>query len=89
VSCFFALNIASPILPIGIGGKFKVGARSKYNKTLKRLYGNKAASIAKSPKALKDTLFIASIRTVKSNDKQHAHHENEWYSVVDEIIDLA
>ena len=31
---------------------------------------------------------IASVRTVKSDDKQRKYAEEEWYSVIDELIAL-
>ena len=83
-----ALNVSSLIIPSGQNGKFRVGARSKYYKTLKRLFGDKAAEIAKTPKSLKDKLLIAKVRTVMSDDKQKKHAEKERYSVIDELIEL-
>ena len=85
---FMAMNVSSLVLPTGENGKFKVGARTKYFKTIKRLFGEKAAEIAKTPKSLKDKLLIATVRTVKSDDKQRKHAEEEWYSIIDELIDL-
>jgi hypothetical protein len=85
---FMAMNVNSLVLPTGENGKFKVGARSKYYKTLKRLFGKKAAEIARSPKSLKGKLLVARVRTVKSNEKQKRHAEEEWYSVIDELIDF-
>ena len=85
---FMAMNVSSLVLPTGENGKFKAGARSKYFKTIKRLFGEKAAEIAKTPKSLKDKLLIAAVRTVKSDDKQRKHAEEEWYSVISELIDL-
>jgi hypothetical protein len=85
---FMAMNVSSLVLPTGENGKFKAGARSKYFKTIKRLFGEKAAEIAKTPKSLKDKLLIATVRTVKSDDKQRKHAEEEWYSVISELIDL-
>jgi len=85
---FMALNVSSLIIPSGQNGKFRVGARSKYYKTLKRLFGDKAAEIAKTPKSLKDKLLIAKVRTVMSDDKQKKHAEKERYSVIDELIEL-
>ena len=46
---FMAMNVSSLVLPTGENGKFKVGARGKYYKTLKRLFGEKAAETATSP----------------------------------------
>ena len=83
-----AMNVSSLVLPTGENGKFKVGARSKYYKTLKRLFGEKAAENARSPKSLKGRVFVASVRTVKSDEKQRKHSQEEWYSVIDELIDL-
>ena len=88
VMLFMAMNVNSLVLPTGENGKFKVGARSKYYKTLKRLFGKKAAEIARSPKSLKGKLLVARVRTVKSNEKQKRHAEEEWYSVIDELIDF-
>ena len=85
---FMAMNVSSLVLPTGENGKFKAGARSKYFKTIKRLFGEKAAEIAKTPKSLKDKLLIATVRTVKSDDKQRKHAEEERYSVIDELIAL-
>ena len=85
---FMAMNVSSLVLPTGENGKFKVGARSKYYKTLKRLFGEKAAEIARSPKSLNGKVFVARVRTVKSDDKQRKHSEEEWYSVIDELIEL-
>ena len=85
---FMPMNVSSLVLPTGKNGKFKVGARTKYFKTIKRLFGEKAAEIAKTPKSLKDKLLIATVRTVKSDDKQRKHAEEEWYSIIDELIDL-
>ena len=85
---FMAMNVSSLVLPIGENGKFKAGARGKYFKTIKRLFGEKAAEIAKTPKSLKDKLLIATVRTVKSDDKQRKHAEEERYSVIDELIAL-
>ena len=65
VMLFMAMNVNSLVLPIGGNGKFKVGARSKYYKTLKRLFGEKAAENARSPKSLTGRVFVASVRTVK------------------------
>ena len=88
VMLFMAMNVNSLVLPIGENGKFKVGARSKYYKTLKRLFGEKAAEIARSPKSLKGKVLVARVRTVKSDDKQRKHYEEEWYSVIDELKEL-
>jgi hypothetical protein len=85
---FMAMNVSSLVLPTGENGKFKVGARSKYYKTLKRLFGDKVAEYNKSPNALKGKILIAAVRTVKSDDKQRKHAEEEWYSVIDELIEL-
>ena len=85
---FMAMNVSSLVLPTGENGKFKAGARGKYFKTIKRLFGEKAAEIAKTPKSLKDKLLIATVRTVKSDDKQRKHAEEEWYSVISELIDF-
>ena len=85
---FMAMNVSTLVLPTGENGEFKVGARSKYYKTLKHLFGEKAAEIARSPKSLKGKVFVASVRTVKSDDKQRTHSEEEWYSVIDELIEL-
>jgi len=85
---FMAMNVSSLVLPTGENGKFKAGARGKYFKTIKRLFGEKAAEIAKTPKSLKDKLLIATVRTVKSDDKQRKHAEEERYSVIDELIAL-
>ena len=85
---FMAMNVSSLVLPTGENGKFKVGARIKYYKTLKRLFGEKTAEIARSPKSLKGKVFVASVRTVKSDDKQRTHSKEEWYSVIDELIEL-
>ena len=85
---FMTMNVSSLVLPTGENGKFKAGARGKYFKTIKRLFGEKAAEIAKTPKSLKDKLLIATVRTVKSDDKQRKHAEEEWYSVISELIDL-
>ena len=88
VMLFMAMNVNSLVLPTGVNGKFKVGARSKYYKTLKRLFGDKVAEYARSPNAFKGKVLIAAVRTVKSDDKQRKHAEEEWYSVIDELIEL-
>ena len=88
VLLFMAMNVNSLVLPTGENGKFKVGARSKYYKTLKRLFGEKAAEIARSPKLVMGKVLVARVRTVKTDDKQRKHSEEEWYSVIDELIDL-
>jgi hypothetical protein len=88
VMLFMAMNVNSLVLPTGENGKFKVGARSKYYKTLKRLFGEKAAEIARSPKLVRGKVIVARVRTVKTDDKQRKHSEEEWYSVIDELIDL-
>ena len=88
VMLFMAMNVNSLVRPTGENGKFKVGARSKYFKTLKRLFGDKVAEYARSPNAFKGKALIAAVRTVKSDDKQRKHAEEEWYSVIDELIDL-
>ena len=88
VMLFMAMNVSSLVLPTGENGKFKVGARSKYYKTLKRLFGEDAAEIARSPKSLKGKVIVARVRTFKSDDKQRKHAEEEWYSVIDELIEL-
>ena len=88
VMLFMAMNVNSLVLPTGENGKFKVGARSKYYKTLKRLFGDKVAEYARSPNAFKGKVLIAAVRTVKSDDKQRKHAEEEWYSVIDELIEL-
>ena len=88
VMLFMAMNVNSLVLPTGENGKFKVGARSKYYKTLKRLFGEKAAEIARSPKLIMGKVLVARVRTVKTDDKQRKHSEEEWYSVIDELIDL-
>ena len=85
---FMALNAKAITLPAGEAGKFKVGARSKYNKMFKRLYGEKVAKYSRSPRTLKNQLFIVRVRTVTQDDKQKSHHANERYSVIDEIICL-
>ena len=41
VMLFMAMNVNSLVRPTGENGKFKVGARSKYYKTLKRLFGKR------------------------------------------------
>ena len=86
---FLAQNVVEVTSPAGKGGKFKVGARSNYYKMLKRLFGSNVAKHTKSPSALNSKLLLARTRTVKTNEKQKKLHENEWYSVIDEIIDLA
>jgi hypothetical protein len=88
VMLFMAMNVNSLVLPTGENGKFKVGARSKYYKTLKCLFGEKAAEIARSPKLVRGKVIVARVRTVKTDDKQRKHSEEEWYSVIDELIDL-
>ena len=88
VMLFMAMNVNSLVRPTGENGKFKVGARSKYYKTLKRLFGDKVAEYARSPNAFKGKVLIAAVRTVKSDDKQRKHKEEEWYSVIDELIEL-
>ena len=88
VILFMAMNVSSLVLPTGENGKFKVGARSKYYKTLKRLFGEKGAEIARSPKSLKGKVIVARVRAFKSDDKQRKHAEEEWYLVIDELIDL-
>ena len=88
VMLFMAMNVNSLVRPTGENGKFKVGARSKYYKTLKRLFGDKVAEYTRSPNALKGKVLIAAVRTVKSDDKQRKHKEEEWYSVIDELIEL-
>ena len=88
VMLFMAMNVNSLVLPTGGNGKFKVGARSKYYKTLKRLFGDKVAEYSRSPNAFKGKVLIAAVRTVKSDDKQRKHAEEEWYSVIDELIEL-
>jgi hypothetical protein len=88
VMLFMAMNVNSLVLPTGENGKFKVGARSKYYKTLKRLFGDKVAEYARSPNAFMGKVLIAAVRTVKSDDKQRKHAEEEWYSVIDELIEL-
>ena len=88
VMLFMAMNVNSLVLPIGENGKFKVGARSKYCKTLKRLFGENAAKYARSPKSLRGKVLVSKVRTVKSDDKQRRHSKEEWYSVIDELIDL-
>jgi len=88
VMLFMAMNVNSLVLPTGENGNFKVGARSKYYKTLKRLFGEKAAEIARSPKLVRGKVIVARVRTVKTDDKQRKHSEEEWYSVIDELIDL-
>ena len=88
VMLFMAMNVNSLVLPTGENGKFKVGARSKYYKTFKRLFGEKAAEIARSPKLVRGKVLVARVRTVKTDDKQRKHSEEEWYSVIDELIDL-
>ncbi|MDA8794194.1 hypothetical protein N9O33_00515 [Gammaproteobacteria bacterium] len=88
VMLFMAMNVNSLVLPTGENGKFKVGARSKYYKTLKRLFGEKATEIARSPKLVRGKVLVARVRTVKTDDKQRKHSEEEWYSVIDELIDL-
>jgi len=50
--------------------------------------GEKQAEYARSPKSFKGKLLVARVRTVKSNEKQKRHAEEEWYSVIDELIDL-
>ena len=64
-----AMNVNSLVLPTGENGKFKVGARSKYYKTLKRLFGEKAAEYARSPKSLKGKVLIASSTGQLSHDE--------------------
>ena len=88
VMLFMAMNVNILVLPTGENGKFKVGARSKYYKTLKRLFGDKVAEYARSPNAFMGKVLIAAVRTVKSDDKQRKHAEEEWYSVIDELIEL-
>lgn len=88
VMLFMAMNVNSVILPTGENGKFKVGARSKYYKTLKRLFGEKVTEYAKSPNALKNKALVARVRTVKTDDKQRKHAEEERYSVIEELIEL-
>ena len=48
---FMALNVDSLRLPLGENGKFRVGARSKYYKMLKRLFGKSARVRKKSKNA--------------------------------------
>ena len=86
---FMPMNVSGLILPTGPKGKFKIGARSKYYKTLKRLFGENAAKYARSPDSLKGKVLIASVRTVTLDDKQKKHAEKEWYSVIDELLELS
>ena len=86
---FMALNVEAVLLPIGKKGKFRVGKRSKYYSIFKRLFGEKAASYAKSPKFLEKTLFKGRVRTVTRDEKQKAYEVSEQYPVIDDIISLA
>ena len=85
---FMPMNVSSLVLPTGPKGKFKIGARSKYYKTLKRLFGENAKKYTRSPESLKGKVLIASVRTVTLDDKQKKHDEKEWYSVIDELLEL-
>ena len=85
---FMALNVSSLVLPTGENGKFKVGARSKYYKTSSVYLGRRRQNMLEAPKSLKGKVLVARVRTVKSDDKQRKHSEEEWYSVIDELIEL-
>ena len=46
-------------------------------------------STGATPNALKDKLFIVSVRTVEKDEKQRRLRKEERYSVIDKIVDYA
>ena len=53
---------------------------------MRRFFGTEEFTGA-TPNALKDKLFIVSVRTVEKDEKQRRLRKEERYSVIDKIVD--
>ena len=85
---FMSFNAKTIGRPFGRNGKFTAARRGKYGKLMRRFFGTKESTGA-TPNALKDKLFIVSVRTVEEDEKQRTLSKEERYSVIDNIVDYA
>ena len=85
---FMSFNAVTIKRPFGRNGKFTAARRGNYGKLLRRFFGIEESTGA-TPNALKDKLFIVSVRTVEKDEKQRSLRKEERYSVIDEILDYA
>ena len=85
---FMSFNAKTIIRPFGRNGKFIAARRGKYGKLMRRFFGTEESTGA-TPNALKDKLFIVSVRTVEEDEKQRTLSKEERYSVIDNIVDYA
>ena len=85
---FMSFNAKTIIRPFGRNGKFTAARRSNYGKLMRRFFGTEESTGA-TPNALKDKLFVVSVRTVKKDEKQRRLRKEERYSVIDKIVDYA
>lgn len=85
---FMSFNAKTIIRPFGRNGKFIAVRRGKYGKLMRRFFGTEESTGA-TPNALKDKLFIVSVRTVEEDEKQRTLSKEERYSVIDNIVDYA
>jgi len=85
---FMSFNAKTIIRPFGRNGKFTAARRSNYGKLMRRFFGTEESTGA-TPNALKDKLFIVSVRTVEKDEKQRRLRKEERYSVIDKIVDYA
>ena len=85
---FMSFNAKTIKKPYGKNGKFIAARRGKYGKLMLRFFGTEESTGA-TPNALKDKLFIVSVRTVEKDEKQRRLRKEERYSVIDKIVDYA
>ena len=85
---FMSFNATTIKRPFGRNGKFTAARRGKYGKLMRRFFGTEE-STGSTPNALKDKLFIVSVRTVEEDEKQRTLSKEERYSVIDKIVDYA
>ena len=83
---FMSFNAKTIKKPFGKNGKFTAARRGKYGKLMRRFFGTEE-STGSTPNALKDKLFIVSVRTVEKDEKQRRLRKEERYSVIDKIVD--
>ena len=85
---FMSFNAKTIKKPYGRNGKFTAARRSNYGKLMRRFFGTEESTGA-TPNALKDKLFVVSVRTVEKDEKQRRLRKEERYSVIDKIVDYA
>ena len=85
---FMSFNAKTIKKPYGRNGKFTAARRSNYGKLMRRFFGTEGSTGA-TPNALKDKLFIVSVRTVELDEKQRSIRIDERYSVIVLIVEFA